>query len=147
MNVYVRLSYRVGLVRFLEEKAISMPLSGISIRILPVVLDHEILISAAISCKILTLSACCRKKRKWDQPAEFLVSAGVAVPGVLPLGNMGPLGGIALPGVAPVSSTLLMNSLGASCATIPQVFQASSMQQHTAIVVPKVSHIWGYIHM
>ncbi|XP_062151052.1 protein RIK isoform X5 [Alnus glutinosa] len=78
-----------------------------------------------------------RKKRKWDQPAEFLVSAGVAVPGVLPLGNMGPLGGIALPGVAPVSSAVLMNSLGASCTTIPQVFQASSMQQHTATVVPK----------
>ncbi|KAE8021804.1 hypothetical protein FH972_007665 [Carpinus fangiana] len=78
-----------------------------------------------------------RKKRKWDQPAESLVSAGAAVPGVLLPGNMAPLGGIALPGVAPVSSTLLMNSLGASCAAIPQVFQASSMQQHTTTVVPK----------
>jgi hypothetical protein len=38
----------VGLVRFLE-KAISMPLSGISIRIYPVILGNEILVSAAIS--------------------------------------------------------------------------------------------------
>lgn len=136
----------MGLVRFLE-KAISMPLSRISIRIYPVILGNEILVSAAITWDSLTFIACCRKKRKWDQPAESLVSAGAAVPGVLLPGNMAPLGGIALPGVAPVSSTLLMNSLGASCAAIPQVFQASSMQQHTTTVVPKVSHIWGYIHM
>ncbi|XP_059450295.1 protein RIK isoform X2 [Corylus avellana] len=76
-----------------------------------------------------------RKKRKWDQPAESLVSTSAEVPGVLLPGNMAPLGGIALPGVAPVSSTLLMNSLGG--AAIPQVFQASSMQQHTTTVVPK----------
>ncbi|XP_076883344.1 protein RIK-like [Bidens hawaiensis] len=30
-----------------------------------------------------------RKKRRWDQPAESLVSAGLAVPGMPPLGNMG----------------------------------------------------------
>ncbi|KAG6656938.1 hypothetical protein CIPAW_04G055900, partial [Carya illinoinensis] len=79
------------------------------------------------------------KKRKWDQPAESLVSAGVAIPGVLPLGNMGPLQGIALPGVAPVSTALLTNPLVSSCATIPLVLQASSIQQQTATMVPKVS--------
>ncbi|GMY12905.1 protein RIK isoform X1 [Fagus crenata] len=73
-----------------------------------------------------------RKKRKWDQPAESLVSAGVAIPGMLPLG------GIALPGLASVSSALFTNPLVASCATIPQVFQASSIQQPAATVVPKV---------
>ncbi|KAF3971151.1 hypothetical protein CMV_005227 [Castanea mollissima] len=78
-----------------------------------------------------------RKKRKWDQPAESFVSAGIALSGVLPLGNIA-LGGIALPGVTPVSSALLMNPLVASCATIPQVFQASSIQQHTATIVPKL---------
>ncbi|KAG6716580.1 hypothetical protein I3842_04G056300 [Carya illinoinensis] len=78
-----------------------------------------------------------RKKRKWDQPAESLVSAGVAIPGVLPLGNMGPLQGIALPGVAPVSTALLTNPLVSSCATIPLVLQASSIQQQTATMVPK----------
>ncbi|XP_065633767.1 protein RIK isoform X3 [Quercus suber] len=78
-----------------------------------------------------------RKKRKWDQPAESFVSAGVALSGVLPLGNIA-LGGIALPGVTPVSSALLMNPLVASCATIPQAFQASSIQQHTATIVPKL---------
>ncbi|KAB1211519.1 Protein RIK [Morella rubra] len=83
--------------------------------------------------------SCSRKKRKWDQPAESLVSAGVVVPGVLPLGNMGPLTGLALSGVTPVSSALLMNPLAPSCATIPQVLQASSMQQHTAAMVSRLS--------
>ncbi|KAF5457652.1 hypothetical protein F2P56_021738 [Juglans regia] len=78
-----------------------------------------------------------RKKRKWDQPAESLVSAGVAIPGVLPQGSMGPLEGIALPGVAPVSTALLKNPLITSCATIPLVLQASSIQQQTATIVPK----------
>ncbi|XP_041002625.1 protein RIK isoform X2 [Juglans microcarpa x Juglans regia] len=77
-----------------------------------------------------------RKKRKWDQPAESLASAGLAAPGVLPLGSMGPLGVIALPGVAPISASLLTNLLPASHATVPQVLQASSIQ-HTATIALK----------
>ncbi|KAG2715521.1 hypothetical protein I3843_03G084800 [Carya illinoinensis] len=77
-----------------------------------------------------------RKKRKWDQPAESLASVGLAAPGVLPLGNMGPLGVIALPDVAPISASLLTNSLPASYATVPQVLQASSIQ-HTATIALK----------
>ncbi|XP_010660599.1 protein RIK isoform X1 [Vitis vinifera] len=74
-----------------------------------------------------------RKKRKWDQPAESLVSAGVALPGVLPLGNVGPLVGIPLAGVAPPSSALLTN------VTIPPVFQTSSIQQHASAIVQKLN--------
>ncbi|KAK9271673.1 hypothetical protein L1049_002036 [Liquidambar formosana] len=80
-----------------------------------------------------------RKKRKWDQPAESLVSAGVAVPGFHPLGNMGPLMGITLPGVATFSGSLLSNPLTVSCATVSQLFDAPSTQQHTASVVQKLN--------
>ncbi|KAA8547914.1 hypothetical protein F0562_004343 [Nyssa sinensis] len=80
-----------------------------------------------------------RRKRKWDQPAESLVSAGVAIPGILPLGNIGSLAGIAHAGVAPVSGTLLRNPLIASSATVQQVFQAPLILPHTAAVVQKTN--------
>ena len=65
----------------------------------------------------------CRKKRKWDQPAESLMPVGMVAPGALPLSNAVSLGGIAFPGVAPViSGTLLTNPLAAS----------AQLQQHTA---------------
>ncbi|KAI3713133.1 hypothetical protein L1987_71705 [Smallanthus sonchifolius] len=52
-----------------------------------------------------------RKKRKWDQPAESLVLGGIAVPGILPLGNMGAFIGT---GVAPVSTASFINPINAS---------------------------------
>ncbi|XP_076905593.1 protein RIK-like isoform X2 [Bidens hawaiensis] len=58
-----------------------------------------------------------RKKRKWDQPAESLVSAGLAVPGMLPLGNMGAFIG---PGVGPVSTACYGN--------LQQVLMAQKIQ-------------------
>lgn len=65
----------------------------------------------------------CRKKRKWDQPAESLMPVGMVVPGALPLSNAVSLGGIAFPGVAPViCGALLTNPLAAS----------AQLQQHTA---------------
>ncbi|KAI9126218.1 hypothetical protein K1719_002639 [Acacia pycnantha] len=47
-----------------------------------------------------------RKKRKWDPPAETLVTAGITVPGVFSLGNGLPLNGVAFP-VAPSILALL----------------------------------------
>lgn len=79
-----------------------------------------------------------RKKRKWDQPAELLVSAGVAVPGVLPLGNTGSLAGIALPGVVPAAGASLMNPISASYRTLQQVLLVPSIQQHAAALVQKI---------
>ncbi|KAL5582169.1 hypothetical protein UlMin_014611 [Ulmus minor] len=73
-----------------------------------------------------------RKKRKWDQPAESLVSAGLLVPGVVPLGNIGSLGGVTVPGVTP------MNPLAACGANVPQLNRASLLGQHTAAVVTKL---------
>ncbi|XP_065855351.1 protein RIK isoform X2 [Euphorbia lathyris] len=79
-----------------------------------------------------------RKKRKWDQPAESLIAAGVAtISGVVPFGNMTSLTGISLPGVASVSGSLLTNQLVTNCATIPPVFQVHSLPQNTSTSVPK----------
>lgn len=74
-----------------------------------------------------------RKKRKWDQPAESLISAGLA--GALPLDNVGLLGGITLPGVTPVSGTHFTNPLAASFPTVPQV---PLIPQQTAAVIQKL---------
>ncbi|XVF58428.1 hypothetical protein PTKIN_Ptkin07bG0066100 [Pterospermum kingtungense] len=69
-----------------------------------------------------------RKKRKWDQPAEGLVSAGVAVP----YSNMGTLASMPLPGVALVPGTFLSNPLAISGPVVTPVFQ-----QHASPVVSK----------
>lgn len=85
---------------------------------------------------ILTFRCCCRKKRKWDQPAESLISAGLA--GALPLDNVGLLGGITLPGVTPVSGTHFINPLAASFPTVPQV---PLIPQQTAAVIQKLIQV------
>ncbi|ONI19034.1 hypothetical protein PRUPE_3G255200 [Prunus persica] len=79
-----------------------------------------------------------RKKRKWDQPAASLVSAGLAVPGAFPLGNAGLLDGITVPGVTPVTGAHLMNPLEASRPTIPQLYQVPLIPQQTATVIQKL---------
>ncbi|XP_011000088.1 PREDICTED: protein RIK isoform X2 [Populus euphratica] len=81
-------------------------------------------------------SICCRRKRKWDQPAESLVSAGVPVSDAVQLGNVGSLVGISLPGAASVSGALLTNP---QIAIVPPMFLAPSMPQNTAAVVPKLN--------
>ncbi|KAI8534105.1 hypothetical protein RHMOL_Rhmol10G0062700 [Rhododendron molle] len=75
-----------------------------------------------------------RKKRKWDQPAESLVVAGVAVPGILPLGNMGSLAAITLPGVTLASGAPLTNTLTSSSATTPPL-----IQPHATAVLQKMN--------
>ncbi|XP_043705686.1 protein RIK isoform X2 [Telopea speciosissima] len=79
-----------------------------------------------------------RKKRKWDQPAESLISAGLQVPGLFPLGNVGSLVGMALPGITTPSGTLLTNPLP-TCATVPHTFQALSIPLNTSAVLQKLN--------
>ncbi|KAM1218026.1 hypothetical protein PS1_045671 [Malus domestica] len=79
-----------------------------------------------------------RKKRKWDQPAASLVSAGLAVPGALPMGNVGFLGGITIPGTTPVTGAVSMNPFVASYATIPQAYQVPLIPPQTATVIQKL---------
>ena len=76
----------------------------------------------------------CRKKRKWDQPAESLVPVGMAVPGVIPLSNAASLGGIAYPGVTPVVSGAVLRN--------PMV---ASVQQHTAATAVQKSNQVRYL--
>ncbi|XP_026377409.1 protein RIK-like [Papaver somniferum] len=66
-----------------------------------------------------------RKKRKWDQPAESFISAGLAVP----LNNIGTIVGLTLPGVTPVSTTY---------SAVPHIFQAP-IQQSVASVVQNLN--------
>lgn len=76
-----------------------------------------------------------------------LVSAGLAVPGVRPLGNTGTLGGITLPGVTPMPCALFMNPLAAGCINVPQVIQAPLTQQHAAAAFPKLNQVRYSIYL
>ncbi|XP_058080270.1 protein RIK isoform X2 [Magnolia sinica] len=79
-----------------------------------------------------------RKKRKWDQPAESLISAGIGFPGVLPLG-VGNIVGISLPAIAPLSGAVVTNPVAATGASVPQIFQVPTIQQNTATIVQKLN--------
>ncbi|XP_068656623.1 protein RIK isoform X2 [Aristolochia californica] len=79
-----------------------------------------------------------RKKRKWDQPSESFLSAGLAVPGIS-LGSLGNLVGITLPGVSLLSGALVTNGLPATGATIAPIIQGSTIQQNAAAIVQKLN--------
>lgn len=80
---------------------------------------------------IVCVCVSCRRKRKWDQPAESVISA---VPGVLPLGNVGSL----IQGV-PVTSAV--NNTPFSAAPLHKVLTAPSLQQHAVALVHKINQV------
>ncbi|CAH9109481.1 unnamed protein product [Cuscuta epithymum] len=71
-----------------------------------------------------------RKKRKWDQPEESLVSAGVCQPPILPFTNIGSFVGMALPSIGATCGTLLATPLTANGASV--------VQQHTTKIQDEV---------
>jgi hypothetical protein len=78
-----------------------------------------------------------RKKRKWDQPAEGIVSAGAVMPGVLPLATSGAFAGLgAMPGAFPY-----VNYFPAVPSTIVQppgaTMTPATVQQNAAAIVQK----------
>ncbi|XP_057769698.1 protein RIK isoform X2 [Salvia miltiorrhiza] len=75
-----------------------------------------------------------RKKRKWDQPDESLLSGGVAVPGIFPLANMGYL---PMPAVSIVAGAPIAIPFSTSNANPLQVIQVP-LQQHAAAIVQKL---------
>ncbi|CAA0828368.1 Protein RIK [Striga hermonthica] len=78
-----------------------------------------------------------RKKRKWDQPDEAVVSAGVAVPGVFPLASVGSLARVTLPvGPSAIGASLAI-PLSDTSATSLQAFQVP-LPQHAAAIVQKL---------
>lgn len=66
------------------------------------------------------------------------MTAGVAVPGVLPLLNMGSFVGITHPGVPPASGASLINPLTSSYGHLQQLYPAPSMQQHATALAQKI---------
>ncbi|XP_012851607.1 PREDICTED: protein RIK isoform X2 [Erythranthe guttata] len=75
-----------------------------------------------------------RKKRKWDQPDESLVS-GIAVPGIYPVANMGSLAGITLPAVSSGASLAIPFS---NSSVVPLQAVQVPLQQHAAAIVQKL---------
>uniref|UniRef100_A0ACD5X0Y5 Uncharacterized protein n=1 Tax=Avena sativa TaxID=4498 RepID=A0ACD5X0Y5_AVESA len=80
-----------------------------------------------------------RKKRKWDQPAEDVVSAAAAAAAVagLPVLNIGALCGVQFPGTTAYPAALLPNAVPAPYALPPQL--APSVLQSAATAIQKLS--------
>ncbi|KAL6553053.1 hypothetical protein OROGR_006895 [Orobanche gracilis] len=78
-----------------------------------------------------------RKKRKWDQPDESLVSAGVAVPAIFPLANVGSLARITFPTVSSATCTSLAIPFSTSSSSPLQVVQVP-LQQHATSIIQKL---------
>lgn len=84
-----------------------------------------------------------RKKRKWDQPAESLISAGLAVPTMLPFVGAGALPGIGLPGMmSPLVGGIPSAVMQSSFMSTPQVsstIASSVVQQNAVAIVQKIN--------
>lgn len=79
-----------------------------------------------------------RKRRKWDQVDESLVSAGIApLQNFFPLANMGSLAQITFPAVSSLSNAPLAIPFSSSSPIPLQVAQVP-LQQHAAAIVQKL---------
>jgi hypothetical protein len=80
-----------------------------------------------------------RKKRKWDQPAEDLVSAAVTAAAVsgMPLINIGALPGVALPGVTAYGAATLPGGVPVPYSLPPRI--APSVLQNASAALQKLS--------
>ena len=90
-----------------------------------------------------------RKKRKWDQPAEDLVSAAVKAAAVagIPVMNFGALPGVALPGVTAYGAGTLPSVVPVPYSLPPHIAPsvppriAQSVLQNAAVAVQKLSQV------
>lgn len=73
-----------------------------------------------------------------------MVSAGIVVPGIFPLANMGYFPGINLPNITTVADASRAIPLSTSSSTLPQVVQVP-LQQHAAAIVQKLVQVRIYI--
>ncbi|CAN6313604.1 unnamed protein product [Urochloa humidicola] len=80
-----------------------------------------------------------RKKRKWDQPAEDLVSAAAAAAAVsgMPVINIGALPGVALPGVTAYGAATLPSAIPVTYLLPPHI--APSVLQNASAALQKLS--------
>ncbi|CAN6470807.1 unnamed protein product [Victoria cruziana] len=80
-----------------------------------------------------------RRKRKWDQPAELIVSAASHIPSVFPPSSITAATGHAIPVVSSPSISVPTVLLPATSAPIPQVYQAPLAYQNAASIVQKLN--------
>jgi hypothetical protein len=82
-----------------------------------------------------------RKKRKWDQPAEDLVSAAVTAAAVsgMPVMNFGALPGVVLPGVTAYGAATLPSVVPVPYSLPPHI--APSVLQNAAAAAQKLSQV------
>ncbi|XP_031489809.1 protein RIK isoform X2 [Nymphaea colorata] len=80
-----------------------------------------------------------RRKRKWDQPAESIISAGLHMPSVFPPSSIAVAAGPTIPVVASPSIALPTVLLPTNSTSIPQVYQAPLAYQNAASVVHKLN--------
>jgi hypothetical protein len=88
----------------------------------------------------------CRKKRKWDQPADDLVSAAVTAAAVsgMPLINIGALPGVALPGVTAYGAATLPGGVPVPYSLPPRI--APSVLQNASAALQKLSQVHALWH-
>ncbi|KAM0937897.1 putative KH domain containing protein RIK/BLOM7 [Dioscorea sansibarensis] len=79
-----------------------------------------------------------RRKRKWDQPSDSLMSAGMVVTGTMATGVDGVYASV-LPGVLPLSVPLYLNP--AMIAATSQALQIPLVPPNAAAIVQKLSQI------
>ncbi|WOK94442.1 protein RIK isoform X1 [Canna indica] len=94
-------------------------------------------LKASDESAVTTTSGRQRKKRKWDQPAEPLLSAGITLPGVSLAVNSNL--GATLPGVVPLSGSLLTNSVPMTFINAPQLVQSLAVPQNAATIIQKLN--------
>lgn len=83
----------------------------------------------------------CRKKRKWDQPAEDLVSAAVKAAAVsgMPVINIGALPGVTLPGVTAYGAATLPSVVPVPYSLPPHI--APLVLQNASAALQKLSQV------
>ncbi|XP_074572580.1 protein RIK-like isoform X2 [Curcuma longa] len=92
----------------------------------------------ATSDSVVSTTACRqRKKRKWDQPAEPLVAAGLVAPGVPFTSNT--ILGSTLPGSVPSSASLLTNQIPMSSVNPLEMVQLPLVTQNAATIIQKLN--------
>lgn len=87
------------------------------------------------------LGLICRKRRKWDQPAEALVSGGIApLQKIFPLVNVGSLVQMTLPSISSVAGAPLAVTFSNS-SPVPIQVPPGPLQQQAAAIVQKLVQV------
>lgn len=100
--------------------------------------------SPPLQALTFTMDYCfCRRKRKWDQPAEGIVSAAGAMPGLFPMAAAGAFTGLgALSSTFPFVNYFPAASVAAAQSTTAQINPSATVQQNAAAIVQKFNQVF-----